>query len=416
MKVLNKILMLKITSIVRERISNTQKCVSETEGQIMARDRVLECVGNDCSGIIQFDFKNAFGTVSRRKIVERLMHYRIDSSVINYIIVLLNNQKIVYESEDGEHIMTVETGVPQGEPLSMILFALGIDELLQRYDGRDDIHVVAYADDIIIVVEDINRAIEIKDQFEVDAKEYGLNLNPQKTSLGYFGDLDEMFKSEIEQKFGRTVDLRSDKLIYVGLPITISNDAEDKFISDKIDEMVENTEKLWHLNIPIQVKYHLQRMCIDSKLDYYMKATQERKLADLKWVNTMQRRLDKAWNAITNVTSNEVRRLPTRYYGLGLMHIKDRWRVVRKLLNRKDSKEDPINSYYRDKTDIWVNKRRMEKLNLENLKKGANISIITPPNSNDLRLSDRAFISMIILRYNSTALNPDLKGLPLNKK
>lgn len=180
---------MKITNIVRDKLLPTQKCLARTEGQAEARSQVLKHIKEGYECAIQFDFQNAFGTINRRKIVERLIHYDIDTSVINYIITILNNQKIVYEHKDETKVLNLETGVPQGEPLSMVLFAIGIDALIEEFNNKEGIKVTAYADDVVVTVHKVEMIKSTMEEFESKAMEYGLCLNKSKTKLNMTSDI-----------------------------------------------------------------------------------------------------------------------------------------------------------------------------------------------------------------------------------
>ena len=96
--------------------------------------------------LLQLDVKNAFGSIPHAQILKMLRCRNPGRQVVNYIERYLN----VRYSDDllGPHH---GVGVPQGDPMSMFLFALGIDPVLEVIQ-RDLGDYAAYADDVIIAL------------------------------------------------------------------------------------------------------------------------------------------------------------------------------------------------------------------------------------------------------------------------
>lgn len=412
-KVLNKILTIKITNIIRESLMTTQKCLARSEGQILARDQVKGYIEDGFEAIIQFDFKNAFGTICRKSIISRLLHYNVERTTINYIIHVLNNQKVIYETKDGNEVIDIVTGVPQGEPMSMVLFSLGIDKLLEEFDSMDDIEVTAYADDVVIAVKRVDMIDNIISLFSQKAKEYGLSLNEDKTCIGYIRNLSEEEKELLKTKSGELKDLRKESMTYVGLPITLNKGLEIEYVKKKIDETVKMSTKLWESKAAIQVKYHLQKMCVDSELDYVLRATPWDKTYDGVWLDDMQNKLYEIWAPITKIVPKVFLRLPVKYLGVGMLHIKDRWKIIRNAYENRlrGNMEDCSLPFYKRKTEKWIKKGLMPRLDIQKVPGRANVSLAAPPSTNQHRLSNGAFKLMLALRYSSEGCDDQMKGL-----
>lgn len=411
-KVLNKMLARKITEIVRDKIDNIQKCLSKSDGQMLARGKVLREIESGGKCVIQFDYRNAFGTTSRREIVKRLAYYNIESTIINYIIVLLNNQTLVYEGETGFETVHPETGVPQGEPLSMVLFSLGIDSLVQEYDSREGVHVTAYADDIVMVMDKLDEAKSVKEEFEKDAMRIGLHLNKAKTKIGFPVEVEEGLKCEIADGGETIVDLRKDKMMYIGLPVTTSKTVEAEHVLEKIEEYVGKSKKLWEARVPLQMKYYLQRLCLDPELDFTFKGTPKAIVVDKVRIKELQGELDKSWKEITEIVPKPYRRLPIKYYGIGMMSLKDRMSVVRDLYDTRvrGEQRDVVLEHYLHLVDKWSKKGCIPPLDITAIPLKANVSLSSPPSSPAYRLSDGAFRMLMMLRYNSDAADGMLEG------
>lgn len=416
-KVLNKVLARKITEIVRDKIDNIQKCLSKSDGQMLGRDKVLKEIEGGGKCVIQFDYRNAFGTISRREIVKRLAYYNIESTIINYIIVLLNNQTLVYEGGTGFESIHPETGVPQGEPLSMVLFSLGIDSLVQEYDSREGVHVTAYADDIVMVMDKLDEVKGVKEEFEEDARGIGLQLNKAKTRIGLVEEVEEGLKREIADGGETVIDLRKDKMMYIGLPVTTSEKVEAEHVLEKIEEYVEKSRRLWEARVPLQMKYYLQRLCLDPELDFTFKGTPKAIVVDKARIKELQSELDKSWKEITEIVPKPYRRLPIKYYGIGMMSLKDRMSVVRGLydIRAREEQRDVVLEHYGSLVNKWSRKGYIPPLDITAIPLKANVSLSSPPPSPTYRLSDGAFRMLMMLRYNSDAVDGMLEGMDKRK-
>lgn len=81
----------------------------------------------------------------------------IPQDIIKYV---LNFVELRFSSTMGQN----NCGVPQGDPLSMLLFCMAIDPILEKLQNEYHLEFIAYADDILIYVEnenDIESIIEI---------------------------------------------------------------------------------------------------------------------------------------------------------------------------------------------------------------------------------------------------------------
>ena len=186
-----------------------------------------------------------------------------------------------------------------------------------------------------------------------------------------------------------------------------------EFVKKKIEDVITQTEKLWKFRIPLQVRYHLQRMCIDTELEYIFKATGLDWKENSEWIKEMQNKIENAYSPVSKYAPYVFRRLPVKYYGIGLLNIKDRWTYTRKSFeNRMEKKEDDaLESYYKEKMKKWKRKNKMPDLDVDRIPSRTNVSIASPPYMRAHRLTDNSFKLMLCLRYNSETLDDNLKGM-----
>ena len=148
---------------------------------------------------------NAFDTMSHEWIVQVLKALGFKNYFLNSIKVLLSNLKsfpiidnrIHYDSE-----IFLKRGVRQGDPISGMLFIIGLQPLINRLKAEiSDIEILAYADDLAILfyqTSQIDKILQIFTDFE---KASGLSLNIQKSSFYSHLSLTEQNQSKSDFKY-----------------------------------------------------------------------------------------------------------------------------------------------------------------------------------------------------------------------
>lgn len=408
-KILHKVIARKLENVIKDGLVETQKCLSIQEGQIEAWSRVLDSYNSDDdrSFIVVFDFTNAFGTVSRKQIIKRLREKGIPQVYINYINVMLERQQIVYKGENNDlKWKRILRGVPQGEPLSMALFAMGIDSMLDKFNERDYITVTAYADDVVFVVKGEDKLDATITEFEKEAMKRGLKINMKKTSVGY-SEIQEQTRALLEARGIKVKNINEDVIEYVGLPITLNTALREQFVEQKTRTFIDDTKILWRKSIPLQMKYHLQEICINSQLTYLYRAVQIE--AGGRWMKTAQQELDEIWEKNFDIVPRCWRRVPISMYGMGLFNIKDRRELSRQtyLLKKQgkeaDEREVMKERFYIEKINKWIN--RHKGLQIVKPPFYACTILATPPTEHKLKLDDLAFRLMLAGRYCSRRMD-----------
>ena len=176
-----------------------------TVAQILALRRIIEEVKlNNLSAVLTFvDFKKAFDSIHRKKMMKILKAYGIPPNLLNAINNMYTNTRAKVVTPDGEtEEFNILAGVLQGDTLAPFLFIIVLDYALrQATDGpgaelgfivtpRRSRRVQAvritdldFADDICLLSNQIDEAQQLLQRIEVECSKVGLGLNSRKTEF-----------------------------------------------------------------------------------------------------------------------------------------------------------------------------------------------------------------------------------------
>ena len=210
-KVTNKLILNRIRDPIDKHLRPNQNGFRpgrSTTAHILALRRVIEGVKsrNLKATIVFVDFRKAFDSIHRGRMMEILKAYDILHNLLNAIKVMYSNTRAKVISPDGEtEWFEFVAGVLQGDTLAPFLFAIVLDytmrkaisgkehELgftLERRKSRRHPPVVItdtdFADDIALLSEEISQAQELLDRVETETQKIGLHLNESKTEVMIF--------------------------------------------------------------------------------------------------------------------------------------------------------------------------------------------------------------------------------------
>ena len=180
----------------------------KTTSQILALRRLIEGIKDkNLSAIITFiDFKKAFDTIHRGKLMKILKAYGIPDRFVRAIEVMYTDTKAKVLSPDGEtELFDILAGVLQGDTLAPYLFVIALDYALRnalngkeedlgfqlrrrqsRRIGPECITDIDFADDIALISEQVQQAQTMLERVESAAATIGLLANPKKTKVMAF--------------------------------------------------------------------------------------------------------------------------------------------------------------------------------------------------------------------------------------
>jgi hypothetical protein len=111
--------------------------------------------GHRVASLLSLDISGAFDNVAFQRLIHNLRKHRVPEVLIQWIISFLTNRRTALLLQEGlSEVFELLTGIPQGSPLSPILFLFFnadlINEIHAAFLGK--VLVTAYIDDLSIMV------------------------------------------------------------------------------------------------------------------------------------------------------------------------------------------------------------------------------------------------------------------------
>ena len=167
------------------------------------------------------DIKKAYDTVDRKMLARILERLGLDGKILNWLKQFLlgkRSGKVIYEGCKSEDIF-FERGVPQGSPLSPLLFNIYIREI----EDFNEQKILQFADDVVIWERDkdakaatdrINARLSRINQW---SKEVGLAFSPQKCKVIIFSRKNKLIRHPVY--FGEDILQYTKEVKYLGLSL-----------------------------------------------------------------------------------------------------------------------------------------------------------------------------------------------------
>jgi len=129
------------------------------------------------------DFRKAFDSISRNRILDVLIELNVTGSILVLLNdILQSNMFAVFDGLQYSNLITQNTGVPQGDSMSPLLFVLVTVRLINGIRNQfPDVHVLMYADDAILYSYSISSLQDALGYFTTLAANVDLRINTDKT-------------------------------------------------------------------------------------------------------------------------------------------------------------------------------------------------------------------------------------------
>ena len=184
-KLLSHLLLQPAKSDLEPFLKNRQYGIGTPQGGLAMTTAIKAHLAQHPDHVVAcLDFKNAFGSINRTTCVKALRELCPHNPAwLDTVNVLLSEPVLVVNPAENHLAMTYD-GLPQGDPLSTLLFSLSMTEVLHKAVRQttsevatlsyiDDTTMLGPADDVAQVIQDLPRALDGT----------GLSLQPNKTQL-----------------------------------------------------------------------------------------------------------------------------------------------------------------------------------------------------------------------------------------
>ena len=205
-KVINRMLLNRIRPVIDPKLRGNQhgfRPGRSTTTQVLALRRIIEGVKKkNLPAILTFiDFSKAFDSIGHKAMFEILKAYGVPPHILGAIKATYNTLRAKVVSPDGDtDYFNIQAGVMQGDTLAPFLFVIVLDYAMRKaIDGKEDelgltLHErrssrnpaislcdLDFADDIVLLSNEIEQARKLLHQVENECSKVGLGLNAKKT-------------------------------------------------------------------------------------------------------------------------------------------------------------------------------------------------------------------------------------------
>lgn len=138
------------------------------------------------------DFRAAFDRIPRNLLVYKLHQMGMSTKVVNFIAnVYQNTKSAVWNGNELSSYFETKSGVKQGCLLSPLLFTLYLNDLHDYLGGGlfledDNIRLLMYADDIVLLADDVRILQNMIHRLEDYCKEWAMEVNLNKSEIMIF--------------------------------------------------------------------------------------------------------------------------------------------------------------------------------------------------------------------------------------
>lgn len=173
------------------------------------------------------DMAGAFGNVSHTRLLDNLRMKGIPNFILRWVTSFLEERTTKIKAIEGESkLFSTETGIPQGSPISPILFLFFISDLLDTTNNEglrtssigfvDDVHILTYGDST-----ERNCAVlsRIHRQCERWADRHGAQFAPEKYELIHFAKRPKLFNMAAPLQIGQIRKVATDNVRVLGVQV-----------------------------------------------------------------------------------------------------------------------------------------------------------------------------------------------------
>lgn len=188
-KIVSRILKQRMSPLLEKVLSSHQKCSNGKQNIFQATSKILDKISaakhnRESKLLVSFDLDHAFDRVDRRFLFEVMERMNFNRRLIDFLRKTMGNSssRILLNGKLSQSFQ-IGKSVRQGDPLSMLLFVIFIQPLIDKIEalghGGDSLNI--YADDISLFVPNTQAATAVVEIIEAFQDFSGARLNRQKT-------------------------------------------------------------------------------------------------------------------------------------------------------------------------------------------------------------------------------------------
>ena len=157
-------------------------------------DKAVEDRGKGMVVMVALDFKKAFDSVDRKRMVETMIKYRVDPKVIDIIAKVYTGDKTIVRMGERVEEIKVAAGIRQGCTASTVFFKLVTYEIMRELEERgikftiEDLVIssIFFADDGVLMAKGLEEAKRNLEIVKEVSKRFGLVVNEEKSKVLIF--------------------------------------------------------------------------------------------------------------------------------------------------------------------------------------------------------------------------------------
>ena len=283
-KVYNRLILNRIRPTIDNLLRSSQNGFRpgrSTSSHLLALRRIIEEVRNHKKeAVITFiDFKKAFDSIDRTKMLQILTAYGIPPEIVSAIKVMYENTSaLVITPEGNTDIFKIDTGVLQGDPLAPFLFIVCLDYTLRKAIISEDgltlkrrrsrrtpaqsLPELSFADDIALMEDTIYKAEALLHKVEIATQTIGLFLNAGKTKVLH---INPTSNNTIHSLNGDEIEKVND-FLYLGGYTNTTREINTRIA--KAWGALNSLAKIWRSRIKISTKIRIFKATVESVLLY----------------------------------------------------------------------------------------------------------------------------------------------------
>ena len=136
------------------------------------------------------DFKKAYDSIDRKKLIEVLIGYKINPKIIDLIVQMYRDDYTIIKLGNMEEKMEITGGIRQGCCISTLLFKLITFKVIEKLRKETKYKIGKYednslwlADDATLIAENLQILEQLLNCLSEAGREYGLEINKEKTKI-----------------------------------------------------------------------------------------------------------------------------------------------------------------------------------------------------------------------------------------